>query len=158
MQQNLFVATFINKMSFHRARWLRDNARDSHSGGSRVRIPVPTNLTGVFSWFSSVIKANAVLNFHYHDPFHHYSSNLYIIKLKSVNLKMKHWLHNDRNTHPSGRAYTPKCWVGFSLPRSIWPLFIKFIYHRIKIGELNKWNIDNTTIDIHSLLIRTQRP
>ena len=21
-----------------------------------------------------------------------------------------------------------KCWVGFSLPRSIWPLFIKFIY------------------------------
>ena len=31
------------------------------------------------------IKANAGLDFHYHDPFHHYSSNSYIIKLKSVN-------------------------------------------------------------------------
>ena len=51
-----------------------------------VRIPVPTNLTGVFSWFSSVIKANAGLDFHYYDPFDHYSSNSYIIKLKSVNL------------------------------------------------------------------------
>ena len=34
-----------------------------------------------------------------------------------------------------------KCWVGFSLPRSIWPLFIiiiiiKFIYHKIKISDL----------------------
>ena len=29
-----------------------------------------------------------------------------------------------------------KCWVGFSLPRSISPLFIKFIYHKIKIREL----------------------
>ena len=37
-----------------------------------------------------------------------------------------------------------KCWVGFSLPRSIWPLFIKFMYHKIKISELNKWNIGNT--------------
>ena len=41
---------------------------------------------GFFSWFSSVIKANAELDFHYHDPFDHYSSNSYIIKLKSVNL------------------------------------------------------------------------
>ena len=39
-----------------------------------------------FSWFSSVIKANAGLDFHYHDPFDHDSSNSYIIKLKSVNL------------------------------------------------------------------------
>ena len=39
-----------------------------------------------FSWFSSVIKANAGLDFHYHDPFDHYSSNSFIIKLKSVNL------------------------------------------------------------------------
>ena len=30
---------------------------------------------GFFSWFSSVIKANAGLDFHYHDPFDHYSSN-----------------------------------------------------------------------------------
>ena len=28
---------------------------------------------GFFLWFSSVIKANAVLDFHYHDPFDHYS-------------------------------------------------------------------------------------
>ena len=40
----------------------------------------------VFSWISSIIKANAGLDFHYHDPFDHYSSNSYIIKLKSVNL------------------------------------------------------------------------
>ena len=49
-------------------------------------IPVPTNLTEVFSWFSSIIKAIAGLDFHYHDPFDHYSSNSYIIKLKSVNI------------------------------------------------------------------------
>ena len=53
-------------------------------------------------------------------------------------------------------SYQGKCWVGFSLPRSIWPLLIKFIYHKIKISELYKWNIDNTTIEIHSLLIHTQ--
>ena len=41
---------------------------------------------GFFSWFSSVVKANAGLDIHYHDPFDHYSSNSYIIKLKSVNL------------------------------------------------------------------------
>ena len=35
-----------------------------------------------FLWFSSVIKANVELDFHYHDPFDHYSSNSYIIKLK----------------------------------------------------------------------------
>ena len=40
----------------------------------------------IFSWFSSVIKANVGLDFHYHDTFDHYSSNSYIIKLKSVNL------------------------------------------------------------------------
>ena len=40
----------------------------------------------VFSWFSSVIKASAELDFRYHVPFHHYSSNSHIIKLKSVNL------------------------------------------------------------------------
>ena len=55
-------------------------------GRSRVQIPVPTNLTEVFSWFSSIIKANAGLDFQYHHPFDHYSSNSYIIKLKSVNL------------------------------------------------------------------------
>ena len=31
--------------------------------------PGATNLTEVFSWFSSIIKANAGLDFHYHDPF-----------------------------------------------------------------------------------------
>ena len=51
-----------------------------------------------------------------------------------------------------------KCWVGFSLPRSIWPLFIKSIYHKIKISGLNKWHIDYTTIVIHSILVYTQRP
>ena len=40
----------------------------------------------VFSSFPSVIKANVGLDFHYHDPFDHYSSNSYIIKLRSVNL------------------------------------------------------------------------
>ena len=39
-----------------------------------------------FSWFSSIIKANSELDFHYYDPFDHFSSNSYIIKLKSVNL------------------------------------------------------------------------
>ena len=53
------------------------------------------------------------------------------------------------------RNHQGKCRVGFSLPRSIWLLFIKFIYHKIKISELNKWNIDYTTIDIHSLLAHT---
>ena len=55
-------------------------------------------------------------------------------------------------------SHQGKFWVGFSLPRSIWPLFTKFIYHKIIISELNKWNIDNTTIEIYSLLIYTQRP
>ena len=41
----------------------------------RVQIPVPTNLIGFFSWFSSIIKTNGGLDFHYHDPFDHYSSN-----------------------------------------------------------------------------------
>ena len=50
-------------------------------GRSRVQILMPTNLTGDFSWFSSIIKANAGLDFHYHDTFDHYSSNSYIIKL-----------------------------------------------------------------------------
>ena len=30
-----------------------------------------------FSWFYSIIKANAGLDFHYHDPLDHYSSNSY---------------------------------------------------------------------------------
>ena len=34
-----------------------------------------------------------------------------------------------------------KCWVGFSLPRLIWPLFIKFIYHKI-----NSLNLTNETL------------
>ena len=28
----------------------------------------------VFSWFPPIIKTNAELDFHYHDPFDHYSS------------------------------------------------------------------------------------
>ena len=44
----------------------------------------------------------AGLYFHYHDPFHHYSSNSYIIKLKSINLTNEHLLHKNRNTQPSG--------------------------------------------------------
>ena len=67
--------------SMYRARWLRGNARDSHSGG-----PGFESWDWGFSWFSSVMKANAGLDFHYHDPFDHYSPNSYIIKLKSVNL------------------------------------------------------------------------
>ena len=38
-------------------------------GRSRVQIQVPTNLTGILSWLPSVIKANAGLDFYYHDPF-----------------------------------------------------------------------------------------
>ena len=34
-----------------------------------------------FSCFSSINEANAGLDFHYHNPFEHYSSNPYIIKL-----------------------------------------------------------------------------
>ena len=37
-----------------------------------------------FFLVSLIIQANAGLDFHYHDPFDHYSSNLYIIKLKSL--------------------------------------------------------------------------
>ena len=33
-------------------------------------------------------------------------------------------------------SHQGKCWVGFSLPQSIWPLFIKFIYHKIKAVNL----------------------
>ena len=43
----------------------------------------------VFSWFSSIIKANAGLDFHYHDPFDHYSSNSFH-KINSVNLTIEH--------------------------------------------------------------------
>ena len=37
-----------------------------------------------------------------------------------------------------------KCWVGLSLPRSIWPLFIKFIYHKI-----NSVNLTIETLTTH---------
>ena len=48
-------------------------------------------------------KANAGLDFHYHDPFNHYSSNSYIIKIKSVNLTIETLTtRNNRNTQPSG--------------------------------------------------------
>ena len=75
---------------FYRARWLRDNARDSHSGGSGFKSRCrPT-------WMSFFVV------FLYHQG---------------------------------------KCWVAFSLPRSIWPLFIKFIYHKI-----NSVNLTNETL------------
>ena len=40
-----------------------------------------------------------------------------------------------------------KCWVRFSLPRSIWPLFIKFIYHKI----------DSVTLTIETLTTHNNR-
>ena len=51
-----------------------------------------------------------------------------------------------------------KCWVGFSLLWSIWPLFIKFIYQKINSVNLTIEHWLHTTIEIHSLLIHTQRP
>ena len=59
-------------------------------GGSRVHIPIPTNLAGILSWLPSVIKENAELEFHYHDPYDHYSSNSLIIKIKSLKLIKNH--------------------------------------------------------------------
>ena len=59
-------------------------------GRSLIQIPVPINLTGILSWLPSVAKENDGLDFHYHDPFDHYSSNSQIIKLKSSNLTKKH--------------------------------------------------------------------
>ena len=91
--------------STHPARWLRGNTRDSHSGGPGFKSRCRPAWLWFFPWFSWTIKANAGLDFHYHDPFDHYS---YIIKLK--------------------------------------------------ISELYKWNFDNTTIEIQSFLIHTQRP
>ena len=86
-------------------------------GRYRVQIPVPTNLTEGFSWFSSIIKANAGLDFHYHYPFNHYSSNSYIIKLKSVNLRIEtlttqQWKYTDFwYTHTKTLdAIWPICW------------------------------------------------
>ena len=64
--------------------------------------PGTTNLTEVFSWFPSVIKANAGLDFHYNDPFDHYSSNSNVKKLKSVNLTNETLTTNNRNTQPYG--------------------------------------------------------
>ena len=67
-------------------------------GGSVVThetriLEVPGSIPGAdqpdwgFSRFFSIIKANGGLDFHYHDPFDHYSSNSYIIhKINSVNL------------------------------------------------------------------------
>ena len=51
-------------------------------GRSLVRIPVLTNMTVVSSWFSSVKKANAWLDFYYHDPFDH------LISLSKFNLPL----------------------------------------------------------------------
>ena len=95
-----------NKDVNNRARWLRDNARDSHSGGPR---------------FESRCRTTSL--------------RFFVVFLN----------------------HQGKCWVGFLLPRSIWPLFIKFIYHKIKISKFNKRNIDYTTTEIHSLLVYTQR-
>ena len=49
-------------------------------------------------------------------------------------------------------SHQRKCWVGFSLPRSIWPLFIKLINHKNYICKLTKKH-NYITIKIHSLLV-----
>ena len=55
--------------------------------------------SGFFVVFS-IIKTNAGLAFHYHDPFDHYSSYSYIIKLKSVNLTNETLTTQPSGTHP----------------------------------------------------------
>ena len=48
----------------NRARWLRGNARDSHSGGrSRVQIPWPANLVEVFGGFLNLKIATELVIF-----------------------------------------------------------------------------------------------
>ena len=86
----MFSALFLHfrrkQDLYDRARWLRGDARDSHSGGPGFESRCRPTWLGFFSWFSSGIKANAGLDFHYHDPFDHYSSNSYIIKLNQWTL------------------------------------------------------------------------
>ena len=49
-------------------------------------------------------------------------------------------------------SHQGKYWVVFSLLRSIWPLLIKFINHKIKSVNITKKH-NYTTIKIHSLLV-----
>ena len=67
---------------FDRARWLRGNARDSHSGGPGFKSRCDADQP---DWGFLLVFLN----------------------------------------------HQGKFWVGFSLPRSLWPLFIKFIYHKM---------------------------
>ena len=82
------------------------------------------------------------------------------------------WLRgNAWDSHSGGPGFESRCrptWLMFfrGFPQSWWQMlgwiFITTIhqvhirYHKIKISELNKWNIDSTTIEIHSLLVHTQ--
>ena len=75
----------INIYQLNRARWLRGNAWDSHSGGPGLKSRCRPTWLGFFVVF------------------------------------------------PNNQG---KCWVRFSLARSIWPLFIKFRYHKIKSVNL----------------------
>ena len=73
--KNLFLLITIKSTAVEQA-----VACASVTQWARVRSPVGTSYLGeVFSGFSSIIKANGGLDFHYHDPFHHYSSSPYII-------------------------------------------------------------------------------
>ena len=81
----------------HPARWLRGNARDSHSGGPWFKSRCRPTWLGFFRGFPQSWRQEILVGFLNHEG---------------------------------------KCWVGFSLPRSIWPLFIKFIYHKIKSVKL----------------------
>ena len=86
----------INKNNHvqYRARWLRGNAQDSHSGGPGFESRCRLTWLGFFVVFLS---------------------------------------------------HQGKCCVGFSLPRAIWPSFIKFIYHNIKLKSVNLTNETLTT-------------
>ena len=50
------------------------NILDTYSGGPGLKSRCRQMWLAFFSWFPSIIKAIAELEFHYHDQFYHYSS------------------------------------------------------------------------------------
>ena len=81
-------------MNFKKIQYATERGGSVVTHETRIREVPGSNLAAdqphwVFSWFSSIIKANSGLDFHYHDTFDHYSSKFIYHKINSVNLTIE---------------------------------------------------------------------
>ena len=114
---SLIMRRCTNKNKNYRAIWFRGNARDSHWGGPGFKSRCRPTWLGFFRGSPQSSKQMLGWISLPRSIWPLFIKFIYIIKLKSVNLtKMKHWLHNNRNTQPSGThtktldAMWPRSW------------------------------------------------